>query len=401
MAWLTRTWVLAGGAVLLVGAAVAASLVFVDRDGGGDRDDTEIAGPHGAYPAALGDGPVTGPSTDVTRGNDPIVIDGIRVERSDDLITAYDVRTAAEYWTYGRADVDPGPMAARKGALFVRWDDGLLVRFDPRTAQARWNSAVTPDSRLVVTDSQVAIWTDTTVTAYAAESGDEAWSTDLPTDCSPRDVEAVGDTVVATLTCGGALLLDRTGASKRIDGPSALRIAPIDGEWFALAELDGDATVHAVGTGEARAVARFTAGTYDSGNGEVLVASNSAARASGDIAYAGWDLAGEQVAWTVPTDGSWHPEGPAVVVDDAVYTIRRDRPDWRTFMVLDAATGAIRNRIEFHLADYLAGTDLPYSEVDLRMSHVAPGSVTLTFGEPGLDTVEGCEQCSLVLRQAG
>lgn len=383
--------------MLLVGAAAAALLVFFD----GDRGDTEVAGPHSDYPAALGDGPVTGPSTDVIRGNDPIVIDGIRVER-DDLITAYDVRTADEYWTYGRAGVDPGPVAARKGALFVRWDDGLLVRFDPRTAQVQWDSAVSPDGRLVVTDSQVAIWTDTSVTAYAAESGDEVWSADLPADCSPRAVEAVGDTVVATLTCGGALLLDRTGASKRIDGPSALRIAPIDDERFALAELGGDATVYAAGTGEARAVARFTAGTYDSGNGEVLVASNSAARANGDIAYTGWDLAGEQVGWTVPTDGIWHPEGPAVVVDDVVYTIRRDdRPDWRTFVVLDAATGAIRNRVEFYLGNYLAGTDLPYSEVDLRISHVAPGSVTLTFGEPGLDTVEGCEQCSLVLRQAG
>ncbi|MGH3757534.1 PQQ-binding-like beta-propeller repeat protein [Actinophytocola sp.] len=400
----TRRRLLILAAVAVVGAAVGGYVVF-----GVDRYDEEVAGPAGDYPPAVGDSPPADPSTVVSRAGSPVILDGLRIERGDG-ITAYDLRSGAEFWAYRRDGREARRVAAAGGAVYVRWDDGLLVRFDPRAAEARWHADTGGDeyAELVTVGTTVAVLTDSGVTAYHAEDGDEAWSAPLRQGCTTRgEALAAGDVLVLGLLCReggfGAQLLGPDGTDRWIGVEKGTRVIPAGEDRFAVAVLLGDATVYSAQTGEVVSIASSSVdqGTYRSGNGEVLVSANPDATEDGELAYAGWSTTDERLAWRVPTDGTWWPTGSPVVVDELVYAVRRDadRDTHRTLVVYDAATGTERARTEVDLSEYVPDPELPYTELEMRISYIAAGTVTLVITEPSLGSGVTCEQCGIVLAE--
>ncbi|AYY11732.1 hypothetical protein EF847_02310 [Actinobacteria bacterium YIM 96077] len=418
--------VAAGGVVVL---AAGAYLVF-----GLDRYDEEVSGPSGTYPEAVAEQAPANPSDVLAVADDPWIVDGLRIERAgsgdgsgsgggrgeDAVVAAYDLRTDAEYWTYRRAGHAASILTAADGLVYVLWDDGLLVQLDPRTAEPRWHRQTEYDRyvEIRVVGETVMVVDESTVTGYELEDGDEAWTTSLPDSCTAgvglsRHVQVTGDVAVMEAACEsddpGAFVVDADGHETWIPKDGSFRVVRAGSE-FALAEMYGDATVFSPDDLEEVAVVPHPGeeiSFYWDGNDELLVGRNPDASDEGDVAYAAWDRVDDELAWQIPTDGTWHPEHIPIVVDDLVYALRYvpENTEQRALVVYDAATGDELDRVEIDLAEYLTIVDeerFSYPSVELRISGVSSGTITLTIDGPILARDRGyCDACSIVLADPG
>lgn len=118
------------------------------------------------------------------------MLDGLRTEHGGTAVTAH--------------------VEVRRSAVYVHWDDGLLVGLDPRTAEVLWHLETgtgEDDDRywqLTSTPGSVVRYRDAHVRAYAAETGEERWATDLPAGCEVRGTRSdtsLGGFVLLRVSC--------------------------------------------------------------------------------------------------------------------------------------------------------------------------------------------------------
>ncbi|GAB3486710.1 PQQ-binding-like beta-propeller repeat protein [Amycolatopsis cihanbeyliensis] len=411
MTWFARHRLAVAGLALVVTAAVAVGgYVLFGTPDYGER----INGPSGDYPAPVGDGVPNPPLTVLGRADDPRILDGLGIELGH-AVVARAVRSGAEYWSYDREGSTPSRIATADEGLYVLWDDGLLVRLDPRTAEPRWHTETGMDeySEIRVVGSVVVLLQDTSVAAYHGDGGGEAWTASPPPDC--RASEAFSDALVTgtalaietSCTSGpdGVTVLDQDGRRTWIADEEARHVIRAGADRFGVTSSLGPVSIYDVDTGErAMRVARAADNaTYWDGDDEFLVARNSDARAAGDVAYAAWDRERNQRAWSVRTDGTWQPAEIPLIAGDVVYAVhyRPDKVQRRALVAYDLATGEQRWHTEIDLARHVkAGAPVPFGELELAVTGISAGTVTLTIGEPGARTSDYCHRCSIVLGEA-
>ena len=202
-------------AVAVVVAAGGLTAALVLPGGYGET----ISGPFGAYPAPLA---ATGQPHIVAHFYGTVRLDGglaivgdgnsVRAPRGSgttavtDGITAVSLRTGRLFWSYRRAGHEVVSADAAPSGLYVLWEDGLLVRINPRTAAITWHHVVganavgqvwaapgapAPSTVLVISSGQI--------DAMNELSGSPLWSSQIGGQCQFDDPAPTADVIVVSV----------------------------------------------------------------------------------------------------------------------------------------------------------------------------------------------------------
>ncbi|MQA04536.1 MAG: PQQ-binding-like beta-propeller repeat protein [Streptosporangiales bacterium] len=378
-----RRVVLAAAAALVVAAAAGVSAVVLWPDYG-----ERIRSGRGPYPEAVGGGSPVHPSRVVARGDTDVVVDGLRVvvgntARTSDTVTAYDLRSGERFWSYARPDVQVREVQETGGALYVRWADGLLAAFDPRAAEVVWHRMLADgagEMGLRLAGDVVLVVRSGEARAFAAATGEEKWAADLPRGCrsgaDARHDARAGHILVLRMSCGAVALDTRRGAVRWGPwGAGRTAVVPVDDERVALARGDGTAVLHSAARGERLGSVRAPAGTFVAGTRDTLVSYDGGV-GTRSVVLAGWDLAADELAWTIRRGrgGSW---SGAYLAGDLLYTVRTTTATQRRLLVYDAATGQERSRTDIDLTEYLDVPRYAYDDTEVSVADVSYGTVDL------------------------
>lgn len=200
----------AAAAVIVAAGSMTAALVLPGGYG------ETISGPFGAYPAPLAatDQPhIVGHFYGVVRldGGLAIIGDGNNVHAPHgsgttavtDGIAAVSLRTGRLYWSYRRPGHEVVSVAAAPSGLYVLWDDGLLVRMNPRTATIPWHHAVGANAAGQVWAAQgpssrstVLVISSGQIDAMNESTGSPLWSSQISGRCQFDDPAPTADVIV-------------------------------------------------------------------------------------------------------------------------------------------------------------------------------------------------------------
>ncbi|WP_203661585.1 outer membrane protein assembly factor BamB family protein [Actinocatenispora rupis] len=137
-----RRWAIAVAAVAVLALAGCGGW-WLATDHHGER----VSGPYGGYPGTAGTRAELGRFTGPVRLVDGLAVVGAgnrirtggKAETLRAGLAAVDLRTGSAFWTYRRDGHDVQAFTVSRGAAYVLWEDGLLVRLDLRTARSVWH----------------------------------------------------------------------------------------------------------------------------------------------------------------------------------------------------------------------------------------------------------------------
>lgn len=404
-------------------AAVAVSSAAAYMVLGTDVSGEAVSGPLGAHPPPIADEAPADPSRVLSTANDPRIVDGLRVERSADhsALVAHDLRSGEVHWSLTREgrELRHWRASAESGVAYLLWDDDQLTQFDIRTAQTVWRQDVAShmdegsdhSPLLVAAESFVAVAVDDRVYGHGGVDGEHSWSASLPEACKVdgrSQALAVGDSLALEAKCDesqdGVALVDPQGTLDWIDADWGNPLVPLENDRFGVAGAHGGMSIYSVAGGVVdEAPPADELAQYVGGSDMHVAARNNDAQDEGDLAYAVWDLATDELAWSLTTDGSWRPRQTPVIADGLMYTLQSevDETALRELAVYDVETGAELSRVDVDMAEYsTAAGELAVEEMEIFISDVAAGTVTLTVGDlPFARTSAYCDPCSIVLTE--
>ncbi len=398
-------------AVVVVAGGVTAALVLPGGYG------ETVSGPFGPYPAPLaatGQPHIVAHFYGVVRleGGLAIVGDGNHVRTPSgsattevtDGIAAVSLRTGRLYWSYERPGHDVVSVTAAPNGLNVLWEDGLLVRIDPRSAVIAWHhdvgatagqvwAAEKPGSQgtaLVISNSEIA--------AVSESTGSPLWSRQIGAPCQFYGPALTTDVVVVGLHAAD----DGSSCAHRLQGydlstgqlrwqepyPGWLQ-APVaagpDTVVGGTSELATYEVINASSGRQERTIAALRGpSTYD-GDDLLLVGDSSSAGDSSDL-FGAWDTATGQLLWqhSVPGGESLNA-GPFlasssqadVITDSAGPPIPDGVGDGQTLPSTqlwlygyDARTGRLLSRTALPVLNVAGGNAYDYAH-DMQMGALA------------------------------
>ena len=341
--------------VLVVIAVVIGVVWLVARqpDAGSVDRDRKAPVPPVAGPIEEMTGPTVTLTSSVGSTGSPggtVATGSLFVDLDDETLTATSLVDGDLVWRYDRDDHSIDDWTVSADALWVIFDDRLLVRVDVDSARVSDSTVV---DELDEGDDPPTLSGDGVGGVVVQAASDAVWwvgrdldpiALDLPRDCdAPSDVSSDGDRIFLLAPCPDGqrvAAFSTDGGSEWVGDPTGATELEVDREYVVVHTVDGSALLDPESGDVTGTIPATAAGPYLSAADGLFVAWEPDAPPS-RASLAVWSADGRRLVWRLAGAGSASRVSAPLVSDRHLYYARTTYDDEPTFdlVVVDVTSG--------------------------------------------------------------